>query len=78
MNDELTCGTCRHFTEAALPSGQPALIGDRSGECRQSPPGPVAVHDRNGVQLVVLYPRVPSNFPACSLHTPPTNSNTSP
>jgi hypothetical protein len=67
MMNDLTCGDCRHFVEAAL-SG-PRLVGAaREGECRRHPPCPVAVPDRHGVQLLMIYPRLHADYPACGEH----------
>ncbi len=41
------------------------------GSCRGSPPQVVAIPVQGGLQLQMMYPQLPAEFPACGLHQEP-------
>lgn len=58
-----TCGTCRHWVMDSIDANN--LAAPRNGECREGPPVPIGIPTPAGLQLMVIYPKVPPQFPAC-------------
>ena len=67
-----TCGQCLHWVMDPIDPSN--LAAPRGGECHHSPPVPVGIPVPGGVQIMVLYPKMPTLFPGCGQHTthPPT------
>lgn len=66
MGNEV-CGACSFWT--ADPIDPSNLTAPRQGECRHGPPVPVGAMTQQGLQVIVLRPKVPPLFPACAQFT---------
>lgn len=65
----MECKTCRHWHRNAVDPHN--LAAPVQGQCRGAPPVPVGVPTAQGLQVVVMYPTVPGEFPACGAHERP-------
>jgi hypothetical protein len=63
MDPVTTCGTCAHWHIDPIDPNN--ITAPRQGECRYGPPVPVGVPTPAGLQVIVLYPKVPPTFAAC-------------
>lgn len=66
MSEPKTCGSCAHWR--LDPIDPQNLSAPRQGECRQAPPVPLAVVTSQGLSVMVVYPKIPPQFPACGQH----------
>lgn len=63
-----SCSSCSNWIQDPV---DPSNIGaPRPGECRCNPPQLLGIPTQNGIQLMVIYPKVPGNFNACAQYAP--------
>lgn len=64
MNE--TCGTCKFWKMDPIDPNN--LLAPRQGECRHSPPAPLGIPTHQGLQVMLVYPKLPPQFHACGQH----------
>lgn len=66
--DGPACGTCKHWHKN--PADPMQLGAPPQGQCRGGPPVPIGIPTPQGLQIAVMYPTIPREFPACGAHVP--------
>lgn len=65
MNNN-SCGGCAHYRLDPLDSNN--FGAPRQGECRCNPPQMIGIPTQHGLQMMVMYPKMPQHFHACGHH----------